>query len=142
MTDLMRPEDLLKVTTDAEMKKAAEHLQQAKKEEEERKQLHEMFMAKEIPPNAGERVNAAVRRAAEQGQNEVRVITFAASYCSDGGRRINNNETDWPASLEGYAKKAYDYYDKELRPLGFKLRVEVLDYPGGMPGNIGFSLKW
>jgi len=142
MTDLMRPEDLKKVASDAEMKKAEENLKRAKKHEEEQKQLHEMFMAKELPPNAGERVNNAVRRAAEQGLNKVQVITFPATYCNDHGRRINNNEPDWPASLEGYAKKAYDYYEKELRPLGYKLHVEVLDYPGGMPGNIGFSIKW
>jgi hypothetical protein len=142
MTSLMRPEDLKKVASDADMKRAEEQLQRAKKQEEERKQLHEIFMAKEISPQAGERVNNAVRRAAEQGLNEVQVITFAANYCNDSGRRINNNESDWPDSLEGYARRAYDYYDKELRPLGYKLRVEVLDYPGGMPGTIGFSLKW
>jgi len=142
MADLMRPEDLKKVSGDAEMKKAEEALKHAKKAEEEQKGLREMFMAKEPAPNAGERVNNAVRRAAEQGLSEVRVITFPASYCNDRGRRINNNEPDWPDSLEGYAKKAYEYYEKELRPLGYKLRVEVLDYPGGMPGTIGFSLKW
>ena len=139
---LMRPEDLKKVSSDAEMKKAEEALKHAKKAEEEQKELREMFMAKEPAPNAGERVNNAVRRAAEQGLNEVRVVTFPATYCNDRGRRINNNEPDWPDSLEGYAKKAYEYYEKELRPLGYKLRVEVLDYPGGMPGTIGFSLKW
>jgi len=139
---LMRPEDLKKVSSDAEMKKAEEALKHAKKAEEEQKELREMFMAKEPAPNAGERVNNAVRRAAEQGLNEVRVVTFPATYCNDRGRRINNNEPDWPDSLEGYAKKAYEYYDKELRPLGYKLKVEVLDYPGGMPGTIGFSLRW
>src|SRR5262245_25976120 len=139
---LMRPEDLKKVTSDAEMKKAEEALKHAKKAEDEQKELREMFMAKEPAANAGERVNSAVRRAAEQGLSEVRVITFPASYCNDRGRRINNNEADWPDSLEGYAKKAYEYYEKELRPLGYKLKVEVLDYPGGMPGTIGFSLRW
>ena len=142
MSDLMRPQDLKKVTSDAEMKKAEELLKRAKKQEEEQKELHEMFMAKEIPPNAGERVNNAVRRAAEQGLDEAQIFTFPATYCNDHGRRINNNEPDWPLSLEGYAKKAYDYYDKELRPLGYKLRLQVLDYPGGMPGNIGLFLKW
>jgi hypothetical protein len=142
MSDLMRPEDLKKVTSDAEMKKAAEYLKAAKKQEEEQKALLEMFMAREISPKASERINEAVRRAAEQGLNEIQVITFASTYCNDRGRRINNNESDWPESLEGFAKKAYDYFDKELRPLGYKLRVQVIDYPGGVPGNIGFFLKW
>ena len=101
---LMRPEDLKKVSNDADMKKAEEALKHAKKAEEEQKELREMFMAKEPASNAGERVNNAVRRAAEQGLSEVRVITFPASYCNDRGRRINNNEPDWPDSLVGYAK--------------------------------------
>jgi hypothetical protein len=29
-----------------------------------------------------------------------------------------------------------------LRPLGSGLRAEVLEYPGGMPGHIGFFLTW
>ncbi|HEY1385112.1 MAG TPA: hypothetical protein VGF43_15935, partial [Dongiaceae bacterium] len=57
-------------------------------------------------------------------------------------RRINNMEPDWPNSLEGFAKKAYEYYMAELKPLGFKLHAQVLDYPGGMPGDIGMYLRW
>jgi hypothetical protein len=142
MTDLMRPQDLKKVTSDAETKRAAEHLKGAKKQEDEQKALLEMFMSKDISPEASERINSAVRRAAEQGLSEIQVITFSSDFCNDRGRRINNNESDWPASLEGFAKKAYDYFDKELKPLGYKLRVQVIDYPGGVPGNIGFFLKW
>jgi hypothetical protein len=63
--------------------------------------------------------------------HEFQVITFPANYCNDGGRRINNNEQDWPDSLEGFAQRAYVYCEKELRPLGYKLRVAILDYPGG-----------
>ena len=49
---------------------------------------------------------------------------------------------DWPNSLEGFAKKAYEFYVAELKPLGFKLTAQVLDYPEGMPGNIGLFLSW
>ena len=70
------------------------------------------------------------------------MITFPASYCNDGGRRINNSEPDWPNSLEGFAKKAYEFYEKELKPLGYQAHVEIIDYPGGMPGNVGMFLKW
>ena len=124
------------------MKKAAAQVTAAKKKEEEQKALLEIFMAREISADAKARINEAVRRAAEEGQNEFQVITFASTYCNDRGRRINNNEPDWPDSLEGFAKKAYDFFDKELRPLGYRLRVQVIDYPGGVPGNIGFFLRW
>src|SRR5262245_11389621 len=142
MANLMRPDDLKKITDEADMAKAQEHMKRAKKEEDEQKSLREAFMERGLHPEVAERVNAAIKRAAEQGNTQLRVITFPASYCNDGGRRINNNDPDWPSSLEGFAKKAYEYYDKEMRPLGYKLRVEILDFPGGMPGNVGMFLRW
>jgi hypothetical protein len=70
------------------------------------------------------------------------VVTFPATYCNDHGRRINNLEPDWPDSLEGFSKKAYQYFQSELKPLGYRLTAQVLDYPGGVPGNIGLYLSW
>jgi hypothetical protein len=29
-----------------------------------------------------------------------------------------------------------------LAPLGYKMRMEVLDFPGGMPGEIGIFFRW
>jgi hypothetical protein len=142
MADLMRPDDLKKISNDADMAKAQEYIRKAKKQEEEQKSLREAFMERDLHPEVRDRVNAAVRRAAEQGNHELQVLTFPASYCNDGGRRINNGEADWPSSLEGFAKRAQEFYVKELHPLGYKLRVEILDYPGGMPGNVGMFLKW
>jgi len=142
MTELMRPDDLKKLSDDADMAKVQEQMKRAKKQEEEQKSLREAFMERDVHPEVRERVNAAVRRAAEQGSHELQVLTFPANYTNDGGRRINNREPDWANSLEGFAKRAYAYYEKELRPLGYKLRVEILDYPGGMPGNVGMFLRW
>lgn len=142
MADLMRPDDLKKISNDADMAKAQEYIKRAKKQEEEQASLREVFMHRDVHPEVKDRLNAAVRRAAEQGLHQLQVITFPASYCNDGGRRINNHEPDWPSSLEGFAKKAYEYFDKELKLLGYRLHVEILDYPGGMPGNIGMFLKW
>jgi hypothetical protein len=142
MTDLLRPEELRNISNAADMAKAREYLQLEKKREEEQRGLCDAFMHRDIHPEVRERVNNAIRRAAEQGGHELRVITFSASYCNDRGRRINNNEPDWPESLEGFAKKAYEYYEKELRSLGYRLSAQVLDYPGGMPGEIGIFLKW
>ena len=61
---------------------------------------------------------------------------------NDGGPRINNLLPDWPTSLEGFAKKAYEFYDKELKPLGFKVSAQVISYEGGVPGNVAMYLKW
>ena len=43
---------------------------------------------------------------------------------------------------EGRPKAAYEFWHDHLRPLGFHLKAEVLDYPGGMPCDIGFFLSW
>ena len=49
---------------------------------------------------------------------------------------------EMPTTLEGFAKKAYDFFEKELRPLEFKLHAEIVSFPGGMPGDVGLFLKW
>ena len=142
MVDLMKPEDLRKISDDEDMAKAKKALEHMKVAEAEQASLREIFMSREIHPEAKTRINTAVQRAAQQGQRQLLAFKFPASYCNDQGRRINNMEPDWPSSLEGFAKKAYDYYMAELKPLGFKLNAQVLDYPGGMPGDIGLYLRW
>jgi len=70
------------------------------------------------------------------------VLTFPSTYCSDRGRRINIGDPDWPSSLEGFAKDAYAFFDRELRPMGYKLTAEIINFPGGVPGDVGLKLKW
>jgi hypothetical protein len=83
-----------------------------------------------------------VGHAADRGQSQVQVYRFPNTMCTDRGRRINNIEPDWPQTLEGRPKAGYEFWHDHLRPLGFGLRAEVLEYPGGMPGDIGFFLTW
>lgn len=142
MTDLLKPNDLKKISEDIDMENAKKAFERIKAMEKERDELREAFMHRDIHPEVKTRVNAAIRRAAEQGHNQLQAFTFPASFCNDRGRRINNMEPDWPDSLEGFAKKAYEFYVAELKPLGFKLTAQVLDYPEGMPGNIGIFLSW
>ncbi len=49
---------------------------------------------------------------------------------------------DWPKSLRGEAAEIYLRWERELKPRGFHLTARVLDYPNGMPGDIGLSLGW
>jgi hypothetical protein len=87
-------------------------------------------------------VTTLVNHAAEAGQSEVQVYRFPNQLCTDRGRAINNFEADWDKSLEGRPRLAYEFWHDHLRPLGFGLKAEVLEYPGGMPGDIGFFLTW
>jgi hypothetical protein len=141
-TTLLRPQDLNEIISDNEMKKMEDARKGKEKQKREQRQLHDAFMERNIHPQVMDRLNNAVRIAAEQGLKEVRIITFPASYCNDGGRRINNMLPDWPDSLDGFAKRAYEFYLKELRPLGYKLHAQVIDFPGGVPGEIALFLKW
>ena len=113
-----------------------------KKKKQQEMEFREHFMAREVQPEAIDRINNAVRIAAKQGHHQLQVLTFPSSYCSDGGRRINIADPEWPSTLEGFAKKAYDFFLKELRPLGYKLHAEIISFPGGMPGDVGLFLTW
>jgi hypothetical protein len=139
---IVTPEELRKAQDERDMAAAREAMEKLRRTEEEQQALHEAFMKRKIGPEAIERFNAAVKKAAEQGQHEIMIGQFPASWCSDGGRRINNNLEDWPESLEGIAKQVYEYHVKNLAPLGYKMRVEVLNFPGGVPGDIGIFFRW
>jgi hypothetical protein len=54
----------------------------------------------------------------------------------------NNYEADWPKTLTGFAKRAHEFWQKEFEPKGYKMRVQILDFPGGMPGDVGIFLRW
>jgi hypothetical protein len=124
------------------MAKMDEERQLKKNKERQEKELREIFMSRDFHPEVIERINAMASIAAKQGNHQLQVLTFPSSYCSDGGRRINIADPEWPSTLDGFAKKAYELYQKELRPLGYKLHAEIISYPGGMPGDVGFFLKW
>jgi hypothetical protein len=142
MSGLLRPEDLSQISSDAEMAKMDEERLYRKKIEQQQSELREAFMSREIQREAVDRINNAVSVAAKNGKHQLQVVTFPCTFCSDGGRRINIADPEWPSTLEGFAKRAYDFYLKELRPLGYKLHAEIVSYPGGMPGEAALILKW
>jgi len=45
-------------------------------------------------------------------------------------------------TLEVRPKFDYEFWHDHLRTLGFNLKAEVLEYPEGMPGDIGLILGW
>jgi hypothetical protein len=139
---LLTPDELKGITDNIHMAKVQEQFERVRKEQEEKRALHEAFLARDLDPDVRARVNAVVRRAAEQGLHEVQVVTFPASYCNDQGRRINNTEPDWPDSLQGFAKKAHEFFEAELKPLGFRARAQVLSYPDGELGDVALFLSW
>ena len=82
------------------------------------------------------------RQAAEQGRKSMLLLRFPSQLCSDGGRAVNVNEADWPSTLRGEAAELYLRWERDLKPHGFHLAARVLEFPGGMPGDIGLFLVW
>lgn len=142
MPELLRPGELHDISIAADDAKADEERREREKKAKQKKELEEAFMSRDLHPEVHDRVNAAIRRAAERGQHQIEVMTFPSSYCNDGGRRINIGDHEWPKTLEGFAKRAYEFYAKEMKPLGYKLHCEIVSFPGGMPGDVGMFLRW
>jgi len=87
-------------------------------------------------------LQAKLRAAAERGQTELMVMRFPNALCTDKGRAINNADPTWPESLTGRPRQAYELWRDQLRDAGFRLNAMIIDWPGGLPGDVGFFLKW
>ena len=139
---LITPDELRRLTEEKEMEKAKEALEKQRKVDDDHHHLRDAFMAQEIHPDVFERVSRVVKGAAERGEREVLAIRFPSEYCTDHGRAINNFESGWPDTLTGFARRAYEFWQKELEPRGYKLRAQIMDFPGGVPGDVGIFLRW
>lgn len=126
--------DINREMAEREAAKAADDLRHSKEQEKQKaliEELHKPF--DRSADQLMQLVMQLVKHAAEHGQREVQVYRFPNMMCSDRGRRINNSEPDWEPTLEGRAKFAFDFWHDQLRPLGFHLKAEVLEYPGACP---------
>lgn len=82
------------------------------------------------------------RLAAERGETEVLLLRFPPQLLSDSGRAINAAEPGWPHTLRGEAAELYLRWKHDLKPRGFGIGARVLEFPGGMPGDVGLFLIW
>jgi len=139
---ILSPKELMAISYEADQAKMREAMDRERKKEEMQREMRDSFENRDVHPEVNARVMRAVRHAAELGKREVLAITFPASFCNDHGRAINNGEADWHKSLEGFAKRAHLWFDENLRPQGFKTRAEIMNYPGGMPGDVGVYICW
>jgi hypothetical protein len=88
------------------------------------------------------RAAAIIKRAVDNGLTEVMVGRFPNSLFTDRGRAINQQEPGWETTLVGLPKELYEFWDKHLKNRGYKVKFEIVDFPGGIPGDIGFTLSW
>jgi len=129
----------------AEAEKAAAEMRRQAKADAEKKALIDRLTRPSgvSDEEALKRVATIIQRAVKNGLTEVEVIRFPNSMCTDRGRAINNNlEPGWEKSLTGLPKEMYEFWKRQLQPRGYKLRYQVVDFSGGVPGDIGITLKW
>ena len=65
------------------------------------------------------------------------LLRLPSQLCDDGGQAVNAPRADWPKTLHGEAAEIYLRWERDLKPYGFGISANVLDFPGGMPGDIG-----
>jgi CBS domain-containing protein len=82
------------------------------------------------------------RDAAKHGRKEFLVLRFPSQLCSDGGRCINVSDPNWPTTLRGEATEIYMRWKRDLKPHGFGLAAQILEFPDGIPGDAGLFLIW
>ncbi len=109
---------------------------------EQRKQLAKQLIDTHVSDETWQGLLHRARQAAEAGQTEVLLLRFPNALCTDGGRAIDVAEASWPSTLRGEAAELYLRWERELKRRGFRLAARVLEYPGGMPGDIGLFLAW
>jgi hypothetical protein len=137
---------------------AEQHLKQEAKEqaEEYRKRLADFRMTEEQQKTLLDRI----KRSFDKGEAELMLVSFPSGFCTDGGRAINNigeppiNRPDpravdpaeappaWLATLPVGASSVYEYWRSALKPGGFSFDARIINYPGGMPGDIGLFITW
>lgn len=128
----------------AEAEMASEALRQKKANAEKKALIDKLSKPSGISEQeALKRAAEIVQRAVTNGLTEVEVFRFPNALCTDNGRAINNGmEPGWENTLTGLPKEMYSFWDRHLRPIGNKIRVQVVDFSGGVPGDIALTLKW
>jgi len=127
-----------------EAEKAEEYVRVAAAAEAEKRALIER-LARPSGKSEAEKIELAstiIRRAVRNGLTEVLVYRFPNTLCTDKGRAINQQEAGWENTLTGIPKEIFQLWSDYLKPRGYRIAYQIIDFPGGMPGDIGVTISW
>jgi CBS domain-containing protein len=110
-------------------------------EEKHHRQASQMLAA-HLTDEAWQHMMHNARAMAKKGEADYLLLRFPAELCTDHGRAVNVPDPEWPSTLRGMAADIYLRWKAELRPHGFSLTARVVDFPDGIPGDIGLFLNW
>jgi len=127
-----------------EAEKADEYVRLAAAAEAEKRALIER-LSQPSGKTEEEKIKLAatiIQRAVRNGLTEVLVYRFPNSLCTDKGRAINQMEKGWETTLTGIPKEIFQLWTDYLKPRGYRIAYQVIDFPGGVPGDIGVTISW
>jgi hypothetical protein len=126
-----------------------ERMEALDKQEKYRSQVNQeltKFADSFLKDQVSDKEIAMVRRlainAVKDGKYEALVYSFPSSLCTDSGRAINSADPQWTETLQGKSRQFYERYLKYAKPQGFKLKAMIINFPGGVPGDVGLFLSW
>ena len=127
-----------------EAQKAEEYARLAAAVESEKRALIER-LTRPSGKSEEEKVQLAstiIQRAVRNGLTEVQVYRFPNSLCTDKGRAIIQQEPGWEKTLTGIPKEIFQLWVDYLKPRGYRIGYQIIDYPGGVPGDIAITIAW
>ncbi len=144
LADLPTAQALMKQIALKEAEKATAATRELSAAEAEKKALLEKFSKASGVSDEDRMARAAaiIKRAAANGLTEVQIGRFPNELCTDRGRAINQREPGWEKTLTGLPKELYEFWEKHLKQRGYKIGFQIVDFPGGVPGDIGMILRW
>src|SRR5260221_11253140 len=135
---------ILKEAALKEAEKAEEYARLAAAVESEKRALIDR-LSRPSGKSEGEKVQLAstiIQRAVRNGLTEVQVYRFPNTLCTDKGRAINQREPGWENTLTGIPKEIFQLWTDYLKPRGYRISYQIIDFPGGLPGDIAITIAW
>lgn len=128
----------------AELEAEKQKLLEAKRSKAENamQSFAEQFARSHLTEEEMAEMRRKIRHAVDNGLFEVMLLRFPSALCTDKGRAVNNALPNWPDTLPGKARDLYEAWDQWARPAGYHLRAYIIDFPGGMPGDVGMFVNW
>ncbi len=144
MTNILSAKELMAKIAKVEGEKASKAMKAHEAAEAEKQELLDRLARPSglSDDEVMEKAAIIVNRAVENGMTSVQVFRFPNHICTDNGRAINQVEEGWEQTLTGVPKEIYEFWKRQLKPRGYHIRYEIIDYPGGMPGDVGIFLSW
>ena len=135
-------DDLYAARVERDRRSEAAAVDVARQERDRRADDRGRFEARRLTDADRSTMVSKVKAAFEHDQREVMLVSFPSDFCTDGGRKINNQLPDWLDTLPVGAQVFVEFWRDALQPGGFGLGARILTFPGGMPGDVGLFVTW